>query len=39
VGGRIIEQELAKMPEGDHKTEVIRRLSAIRNDGERDLYF
>ena len=39
AGHRLIEQELAKMPEGKRKTELIDRLRRIRESEQRDLYF
>jgi 2-iminoacetate synthase len=39
AGRRLIEQELAKMPEGKRKTELIDRLRRIRETEQRDLYF
>ncbi len=39
AGHRLIEQELAKMPEGKRKTELIDRLRRIRETEQRDLYF
>ena len=39
AGQRLIEQELAKMPEGRRKAELLDRLRKIREDDVRDLYF
>ncbi len=39
AGQRLIEQELAKMPEGRRKAELVDRLRKIREDDVRDLYF
>jgi 2-iminoacetate synthase len=36
---KLIDQELAKMPEGNRKQELLDRLQRIRETGERDLYF
>jgi 2-iminoacetate synthase len=39
VGMRIIEQELAKLPEGPRKQDLVERLRRIRETGARDLHF
>ncbi len=39
TGLRLIENELAKLPEGPRKTALIERLRRIRETDERDLYF
>jgi 2-iminoacetate synthase len=39
AGMRIIEQELAKLPEGPRKQDLIERLRRIRETGARDLHF
>jgi 2-iminoacetate synthase len=39
AGQRLIERELAKMPEGTRKAELLDRLRKIREDDLRDLYF
>ena len=39
AGLHLIEQELAKLPDGSRKQELLDRLSRIRNTDERDLYF
>jgi len=36
---RIIEQELAKLPEGQRKQDLVERLRRIRETGARDLHF
>jgi 2-iminoacetate synthase len=38
AGERAIELELAKLPEGPRKKQLLDRLDRIRNKGERDLY-
>jgi 2-iminoacetate synthase len=39
VGERLITDELAKLPDGDTKDMVIKRIQSIREKGEHDLYF
>ncbi len=39
AGEKLIEQELAKIPESEQKTQLVEKLSAVKNAGERDLYF
>lgn len=39
IGERLIQQELARIPEGSHKAEILRRLERIANSDDRDLYF
>ena len=39
AGQRLIERELAKMPAGKRKAELLERLRRIREDDVRDLYF
>ena len=39
AGLRLIEQELAKLPEGDRKLDLIERLRKIRETDARDLYY
>ena len=39
AGMRIIEQELAKLPEGQRKQDLVERLRRIRETGARDLHF
>jgi 2-iminoacetate synthase len=39
AGMRIIEQELAKLPEGPRKQDLVERLRRIRETGARDLHF
>jgi 2-iminoacetate synthase len=39
LGEGLIQQELAKMPEGSRKDEVVRRLQRIESTPDRDLYF
>jgi len=39
VGERLIVEELVKLPEGDIKDMVVKRLDEIRAGGKRDLYF
>ncbi|MRR58087.1 MAG: [FeFe] hydrogenase H-cluster radical SAM maturase HydG [Deltaproteobacteria bacterium] len=39
VGERLITEELAKLPDGDTKDMVLKRLRSIKESGEHDLYF
>lgn len=39
AGNRLIDQELAALPEGARKQEIITRLAAVREQTKRDLYF
>lgn len=39
VGERLIAEELAKLPDGDTKDMVLKRLRSIKESGEHDLYF
>ncbi|HSA78920.1 MAG TPA: [FeFe] hydrogenase H-cluster radical SAM maturase HydG [Nitrospirota bacterium] len=39
VGEKLIEEELAKMDDGDMKDNVVKRLQEIKEDKNRDLYF
>ncbi len=39
AGQKLIDAEVAKLPDGDQKQELIRRLATIRNTDKRDLYF
>jgi 2-iminoacetate synthase len=39
VGEKLIAEELAKLPDGDTKDMVVKRLQSIRESGEHDLYF
>ncbi len=39
VGEKLIDEELAKMDDGDMKENVVRRLQEIKEDKNRDLYF
>jgi 2-iminoacetate synthase len=39
VGERLIAEEIARLPEGDTKDMVVKRLQGIRERGEHDLYF
>jgi len=39
VGERLIAEELAKLPEGDTKDMVLKRLKSIKESGDHDLYF
>lgn len=38
-GYKLVERELAKFPEGDEKTDLIKRLKSIKEDGKRDLLY
>ena len=38
-GYKLIDRELAKMPEGDEKKSLMERLGKIRNDGTRDILY
>lgn len=39
AGERLLAQQLADMPDGDRKRELLRRLKRIAETGERDLYY
>jgi 2-iminoacetate synthase len=39
VGERLIAEELAKLPDGDTKDMVVKRLRSIKENGDHDLYF
>jgi 2-iminoacetate synthase len=39
VGEKLIEEELAKMDDGDMKDNVVKRLQEIKENKNRDLYF
>jgi len=39
VGERLIAEELAKLPEGDVKQSLVRRLEEIKQGSKRDQYF
>ncbi len=39
VGEKLIETELAKIEEGDHKAKIVERLRQVRSEGRHDLYF
>lgn len=39
VGERLIAEEIAKLPEGDTKEMVVKRLEEIKAEGKHDLYF
>ena len=39
AGEKLIAEEVAKLPEGEIKTQVIERLEKIRTTDQRDLYF
>ena len=39
AGEKLIRAELAKMPDGPQKEELVKRLEAIRTTAKRDLYF
>jgi 2-iminoacetate synthase len=39
AGMKLIEQELARLPEGKRKADLVERLRKIRETGARDLYF
>ena len=39
AGQRLVRDELAKLPDGEHKAELVRRLDRIRTSDQRDLYF
>jgi 2-iminoacetate synthase len=39
LGERLIERELEKIPEGNRKQELRRRLAQIETTDDRDLYF
>lgn len=39
VGERLIADEIAKLPEGDTKEMVVKRLQEIKGEGKHDLYF
>jgi 2-iminoacetate synthase len=39
AGEALIQQEIARLPEGNHRLEMLDRLERIRHSDERDLYF
>ncbi len=39
VGRKVLAEEVAKLPEGDRKDEIVHRLNRIAKSDERDLYF
>jgi 2-iminoacetate synthase len=39
AGETLLTAELAKLPEGEQKSELLQRLARIRETGDRDLYF
>ena len=39
IGERLIAEELAKLPDGDTKDMVVKRLRSIKENGDHDLYF
>jgi 2-iminoacetate synthase len=39
VGERLIAAELAKLPDGDTKDMVVKRLKSIKESGDHDIYF
>jgi 2-iminoacetate synthase len=38
-GYKLIDRELAKMPEGNEKKSLMERLAKIKNEGQRDLLY
>ena len=39
AGEALIQREIAELPEGDRRSNIVNRLDRIRNTGDRDLYF